>query len=232
MEPRTRQEITNIHGIVKFEVSLQTTIDPTEPTSGWEPIPLNESISAQRALADGDTLRVWIRATDIIGNTKADSTVVKIDGTPPILHTNLTGKNYGLKRNIVNGPFNFSSLITFAASDSSSGVHKIGYKVIAKTQDMSIKEMYSNFTAANMETDLRSPFCKIVDDVCFLPDQTLYLDNCWLTVAKSDLNTATASVEVSVFNQAMLSTTTAFDLGPINSLHGLEKHDNISSALQ
>ncbi|KAH3847121.1 hypothetical protein DPMN_089436 [Dreissena polymorpha] len=68
------------------------------------------------------------------------------------------------------------------------------------------------FSTRIFQTDLTNPFCKPVDDVCFLPDQTLYLDNCWLTVAKSELDTATAMVEVSAFNQAMLSTTTSFNV--------------------
>ncbi|XP_052232523.1 angiopoietin-1 receptor-like [Dreissena polymorpha] len=224
-EPRTRKVIPNFHGIIKYEIVWQPTADTNEPTSGWEKIPMKESFTATRTLVDGDTLRVWIRATDIMGNAKADSTVVKIDGTPPILQTNLTGKDYGLTRNIADGPYNFSSKITFAASDGSSGVHKIGFKAIVKTQAGATKEMYSNFTAANMQVDLTNPFCKIVDGVCFLPDQTLYLDNCWLTVTKSDLDTATAMVEVSVFNQAMLSKTTSFDIGRINSLQGLEKYN-------
>ncbi|XP_052246347.1 uncharacterized protein LOC127855048 [Dreissena polymorpha] len=224
-EPRTRKAISNCHGIVKYEIFWQATIDATEPTSGWQTIPLNESYSAKQALGDGDQLRVWIRATDIIGNTKADSTVIKIDGTPPILKTNLTGKEYGLHRNIVDGPYNFCSKITFAASDSSSGVHKIGFKIIVKTQDETSKDMYSNFTAANMQTDLTNPFCKTVDGVCFLPDQTLYLDNCWFTISKSDLDTATAMVDVTVFNQAMLSTSMSMNIGPINSLQGLEKYN-------
>ncbi|XP_052246346.1 uncharacterized protein LOC127855047 [Dreissena polymorpha] len=225
VEPRTRKAISNFHGIVKYEIFWGSTVDTREPTSGWEIIPLKESFTATRILADGDTLRVWIRATDIIGNTKADSTVVTIDGTPPILQTNHPGKDYGLKRNIADGPYNFSSKITFAASDSSSGVHKIGFKAIVKTQSGETKAMYSNFTAANMQEDLSSAFCKIVDRVCFLPDQTLYLDNCWLTVTKSDLDTATAMMEVTVYNQAMLYTSTMFDIGPINNLQGLEKYN-------
>ncbi|KAH3847123.1 hypothetical protein DPMN_089438 [Dreissena polymorpha] len=53
VEPRTRKAIPNFHGIVKYEIVWQPTVDKNEPTSGWQLIPLKESYSAQRALEDG-----------------------------------------------------------------------------------------------------------------------------------------------------------------------------------
>ena len=36
---------------------------------------------------DGDSLRVWVRATDVMGNTKTDSVLVHVDSSPPVIQT-------------------------------------------------------------------------------------------------------------------------------------------------
>ena len=35
--------------------------------------------------ADGDSVRVWVRATDVMGNTKIDSVLVHVDSSPPVI---------------------------------------------------------------------------------------------------------------------------------------------------
>ena len=35
--------------------------------------------------ADGDSVRVWVRATDVMGNTKTDSVLVHVDSSPPVI---------------------------------------------------------------------------------------------------------------------------------------------------
>ena len=34
---------------------------------------------------DGDSVRVWVKAYDIIGNTVTDSVLVHIDSSPPVI---------------------------------------------------------------------------------------------------------------------------------------------------
>ena len=34
---------------------------------------------------DGDSVRVWVRATDVMGNTKTDSVLVHVDSSPPVI---------------------------------------------------------------------------------------------------------------------------------------------------
>ena len=35
--------------------------------------------------ADGDSVRMWVRATDVMGNTKTDSVLVHVDSSPPVI---------------------------------------------------------------------------------------------------------------------------------------------------
>ena len=34
---------------------------------------------------NGDSLKVWVRATDVMGNTKVDSVLVHVDTSPPVI---------------------------------------------------------------------------------------------------------------------------------------------------
>jgi len=94
---------------VKFEVNWDQSVSITIPTIGWEDVnPLNDEVSAQRALVDGDILRVWVRATDSVGNIKVDSTSIVIDGSPPTVSTP-ENSNHNIKLNVQDGEFRHSS---------------------------------------------------------------------------------------------------------------------------
>ena len=45
----------------------------------------NEEIMLDIPRADGDSVRVWVRATDVMGNTKTDSVMVHVDSSPPVI---------------------------------------------------------------------------------------------------------------------------------------------------
>ncbi|KAH3716767.1 hypothetical protein DPMN_059496, partial [Dreissena polymorpha] len=222
-EPRTRLAIENFHGIVKYEIAFVSTGEVREPTTGWHQIPLKESFSAQRPLVDGDRLRVWVRATDIMGNQRADSTLIKVDGSKPRLQAN-TSK---LELNTVNGPYNYSSKVVFSAFDVESGVDKIGFDIfvgINPNDSATMIKKYSNSTSGKIGTSGDAE-CRDVDGVCFLSSQTVFLDNCWMLVGKSELDKVYAMINVTAYNQAMLGTSVMINLGPVNKLQGLEKYD-------
>ena len=46
----------------------------------------NEEILLDIPREDGDSVRVWVRATDVMGNTKTDSVLVHVDSSPPVIH--------------------------------------------------------------------------------------------------------------------------------------------------
>ena len=45
----------------------------------------SEQILLDIPRADGDSVRVWVRATDVMGNTKTDSVLVHVDSSPPVI---------------------------------------------------------------------------------------------------------------------------------------------------
>jgi len=85
----------------------------TEPTSGWQVLnPLKEEFLVERVLVDGDRLRFWVRATDIMGNTKTDSTFVQIDGSVPFI-SNASNSYHGLELNVPTGQYKHSTRYTY-----------------------------------------------------------------------------------------------------------------------
>ena len=44
-----------------------------------------ETVTVDIPRADGDSVRVWVRATDVMGNTKTDSVLVHVDSSPPVI---------------------------------------------------------------------------------------------------------------------------------------------------
>ena len=106
---RSRTAIKNYRGIVKFEVNWDQSVSITIPTTGWVDVnPLNDEVSAQRPLVDGDRLRVWVRATDSVGNIKVDNTSIVIDGSPPTVSTP-ENSGHNIKLNVKDGEFRHSS---------------------------------------------------------------------------------------------------------------------------
>ncbi|XP_053381408.1 uncharacterized protein LOC128549125 isoform X2 [Mercenaria mercenaria] len=223
---RTRDPIQNFHGIVRYEIVKIYTLDDSEPTSGWEVVtPFQEKTSFTEKLADGSRIRIWIRATDVMGNIKADSTLMRVDATPPkISKAGTVGADHAFTSNVQNATYNYTSRISFTASDDESGVHKIGFTITIKTNGKRDRVIYEGYAAARTDT-ADNPFCKTIEGKCFVPQQQVDLDNCWFMISKSDLETSFASVNVTAYNQALLTASTVFEVGHVNKLNGLEKYN-------
>lgn len=106
---RTINSIQNIQGVVKFEIynEIVDSEKNESPQNGWVEIsPIAENSSLQMAsgvLYDGVIQQIWIRAFDIMNNSKTQSTVIHFDQTGP--EHFLTSVDY----NIVGGRHTFTS---------------------------------------------------------------------------------------------------------------------------
>ncbi|XP_052814816.1 uncharacterized protein LOC128241772 [Mya arenaria] len=214
---RTLKAIPSKHGLVKFELSRVYTDDKEIPTK-WEPIPLEESYVIFEKLNDGSHVRVWLRATDVMNNTAVDYTEVHIDNTPPRF------LDEHLEMNIKNGTYTYASRVTFQASDDGSGVHKLQMTFYVGNSSIP-KKVYNvsankNDTAGICEKD---PSCNCVLDVCYRAQQMIEFDNCWFLVPKEDLNKS-ATLQVTTYNQALLSRKFNLTITHLNALNGLEEY--------
>ncbi|XP_062593097.1 uncharacterized protein LOC134254585 [Saccostrea cucullata] len=104
---RTLNAIPNVHGIVKFEYAYGNANQGNQTPTNWQIIiDLNQTVSFFVQRQNGDTLNVWIRATDSVGNSDSDIMHVYFDETPP---TALTKRTVEFKPNLNNSVFSFSS---------------------------------------------------------------------------------------------------------------------------
>lgn len=53
------------------------------PNVNWTILPLRENYTISEYIKDGSQVRLWVRATDVMGNVAVDYTEVYIDNTPP-----------------------------------------------------------------------------------------------------------------------------------------------------
>lgn len=101
---RTRAGIENVNSIVKFEFAHQ--IPPVDLANiAWLTIPglkQNHSLTLS-GVNDGYVHQFFVRATDIIGNQKIDSTTIRFDSTIPFIG------EPELDYNVQDGSYDFSS---------------------------------------------------------------------------------------------------------------------------
>ena len=91
---RTTRAIQNKHGIISFEITHRVDHEGGRsfqdiPTTGWTNVTniSNEFQIINAKRSNGDTVKIWVRAKDIMGNVRNDFTVVHIDTSPPIIST-------------------------------------------------------------------------------------------------------------------------------------------------
>ncbi|KAK3588467.1 hypothetical protein CHS0354_004681 [Potamilus streckersoni] len=219
---RTTSEIPNKHGIIRFEAVTSYSDDTNLPAHGWFDIPnVDEKFSFSVTLNDGKTTRIWVRAHDILGNTIVDGTEVHFDTSGPIV----SKESVYLVRNQVNGTYNYTSRIKFQAGDHDSGLHKIGFTL---TRDDTGEVKYYGYipgSSKNINGSCKSHLeCICVLEKCFLRDQILDLDNCWLMTAKEELDHVNITVNITVYNQALLSENFSLKIYNLTTLEGLEKY--------
>ncbi|XP_070573771.1 uncharacterized protein [Ptychodera flava] len=87
-DTRSREAIPNAHGIIKFVVAFgvdqQGGMSLTGPTR-WYSVDNVEAeiVELDINYRDGDTIRIWIKGSDVMENTVEDNVTVHSDSTPP-----------------------------------------------------------------------------------------------------------------------------------------------------
>ncbi|XP_077865058.1 uncharacterized protein LOC144350866 [Saccoglossus kowalevskii] len=92
---RSREAIPNVNAIVRFEVNYgidhQGGRTITSPSENWHDVE-NIKVEKQRInipRRDGDSIHLWVRATDVMGNTNQDDVLIHVDSSPPDYFSNL-----------------------------------------------------------------------------------------------------------------------------------------------
>ncbi|XP_063408823.1 uncharacterized protein LOC134692303 [Mytilus trossulus] len=220
---RNKSSIPNIKSIIRFETLGRHVISHmTFPKTGWKDVvPLSDNKSFPLTdIRDGDSYQLWIRAHDIMGNSKVDSAVVHFDRSPP------TVLPLKVEYNIGDGKYPFSSRVRVAAEDEHSGVKKISFRFIVNgTLEEKAKKDFLIESKSKEECDLIPFDCKCVKmGECFMKDTVLDINNCWLKVPIEQVANFVLLLEVTVYNSAMLSSKRHETIGRVNHLHGIQQY--------
>ncbi|XP_067649446.1 ephrin type-A receptor 5-like [Haliotis asinina] len=223
---RTRNAIPNIQGIVKFEVAYRrdhyggfTILGPEK----WQQIALHETFTIQNeARINGDTIRVWVRATDIMNSTRTDSTLVSFDASEPTVQLKK------LTKNVQNGTYHYSSLVSITAFDEDSGIQEVTWRLLRS----STRKVTRTGTLSPTDYRLNEAECEDHPGLCrktpskayFRDTFSLPINHCWLSVEKKRLTTEVIILNVTVTNAAMLSTTRSRQIENINTFSGIGEY--------
>ena len=102
---RGRDAIPNERGIIKFDIAHALGRDQLLP-QGYQYTNITNSsisISLSRTLQDGNSLSLWVRAYDILGNTKVERHILHYDSSGPEV------SSMELQTNVGSGHMNFTS---------------------------------------------------------------------------------------------------------------------------
>ncbi|XP_063410738.1 uncharacterized protein LOC134693760 [Mytilus trossulus] len=221
---RKKAAIPNMKSIIRFEtIGILGVLTSVVPNTGWEDVvPLSDNKRFMPIdIRDGDSYQIWIRAHDIMGNSKVDSTAVHFDRSEPSVPV---VKN--LEFNIGDGAYPFSSRVRVSARDNHSGVRKVSFRFIVngtrieKAKKDFFIEKQSKETCDLIPSDC---YCVKMGD-CFLIDTVLDINNCWLKVPIHQVANFVLLLEVTVYNSAMLSSTNYTTIGTVKHLQGIQEY--------
>ncbi|XP_041368514.1 uncharacterized protein LOC121382898 [Gigantopelta aegis] len=224
---RTVKAIDNSRGIVKFEVAHE--VDSRggqgqhEPTTGWRTLNSSTLITtvSPNYASRGDTVTIWVRATDITGRNKTDKIRVHYDDSPPSALNEIK-----FRRNVPT-IHRFGSKVTLTVEDVDSGIHSINMTVVRTkssahlfTHSFRIPTVPKSECQDTLQDDC---FCsRDQPDMCQKKTQVLDIDNCWLMVPKHGLKTEKIELKFQIFNNALLSTTRTVTIIDLMTLNGTE----------
>ncbi|KAI0240582.1 hypothetical protein LSAT2_008678 [Lamellibrachia satsuma] len=197
---RTLAAIPNVNGIVQFYIG-HGHVDRSAPTT-WIDVE-EDHYELRTTITDGEFIRVFVKAVDVMGNNATDSLVVGVDSSPPRF------VEYTFQKNVESGRplLPYSSRINMKANDRESGIRSIQYIVNDVTTGT---EVWNGTVNGQKETEntqqcLDAATCDCTPmNECYYLTQVFYLDNCWFLHGEGH----EYQIDATIFNHAGLSTAT------------------------
>ncbi|KAK7471676.1 hypothetical protein BaRGS_00035689, partial [Batillaria attramentaria] len=215
---RTVSEIRNKRAIVNFKVAhrLGRISDSEPPANLWIDLNLNTTYKVPENLPDAQTVTIWVKATDAMGNEKVEKTNVTIDSTEPDV------PEFEFRMNTYVEGIDFSSTFDLVANDPQSGVAFVKW-TFTRQNGTVIYNATVHGKRAQSGCDRRECFCTITDE-CFLHSQSFSLSNCHMMVEKENLATEVITVTADVTNMAGLVTRRNMTKGSLIMLNGTQAY--------
>ncbi|XP_022305312.1 uncharacterized protein LOC111112206 isoform X3 [Crassostrea virginica] len=220
---RGRDAIPNERGIIKYDIAYALGRNQLSPQAYQyinRTIP-SISISLSQTLQDGNSLSFWVRAYDILGNTKVERHVLHYDSTKPEV------SSLELQTNVGSGHMNFTSSVRImGASDPHSGVKRIKYRfrALRTGKVISNKEYeYSNPPRDQHYCNSNPCDTNLPTDESFGRTINLPFSNCD-AMNVSDVSTETVNLEMDIYNSAGLYIRREVQISNLTALKGVNDY--------
>ncbi|XP_061166329.1 uncharacterized protein LOC133175243 [Saccostrea echinata] len=205
---RTLKEIRNVYGIVKFEYFYRHGGQGERTPQTWYKV--NDTFSETQIFnierKDGDTFNFWVKATDIMGNTKVDLTKISFDSSPP---KRLNPSDVIFTRNI-------------DVFDRESGIHRIHVELRSRSNEIFHEiDIPGNKTKA--DPGLKTGYKTSVGSF-FYYRHNLDINNCWFVVPEEKLAEEFVLLNLTVYNMAMKPAFYSTIITDLSSLDGMDEY--------
>ncbi|KAK7095841.1 uncharacterized protein [Littorina saxatilis] len=225
---RTANEIPNRRGIVNFKIQYDK--DSTGgvnqgpvPTKPWIEKTLTESYTIPYSVperpGEGDTVTIWVKATDAMGTEKVEKRQVTFDSTQPDVRN-------GSIKFLMNVPvpgIHFSSMFEITAQDPQSGIAHVLWTFTRSNGSVLYQNTVPGARISSADCDSFECTCTPARD-CFYHKQTFPLSNCEMIVEKESLDTEVITVTADVTNMAGLVKRVSMLKDDLTALNGTESY--------
>ncbi|XP_070545864.1 uncharacterized protein [Ptychodera flava] len=206
---RSRKAIPNVEGITRFEFDYAiSSSGKTLPE--WidvQGLKTEETVSV--SAAEGDHISVWLKAFDVIGNTREDSVKIYLDSTSPVItyfgysYQNMTGTSGTIRTD------NDSIVQIFIdAHDDESGISLLQWQLLNMDEPSIVygeADVRKTYPQDPDDEDCSPQTCNCLArddlDLCFYTSYSIFLDlNTMTNVPRGETN---CTFKILVYNNAM-----------------------------
>ncbi|XP_035698716.1 uncharacterized protein LOC118431582 [Branchiostoma floridae] len=216
---RSRQAIPNAYGIIiaesAFAVDHAGGRSITTPPNTWTTVPdvMAERVDLDIPREDGDSVRLWLQAYDVMGNFVQEDVLLHVDSSPPVVQ-NVWLKKHGVTALVGNHSSDlFTIRFGFEAFDDHSGLHNIHWSL----QDfLNSSIVHGEGQLAVRRPSVLHPECDPPHCACIPKDSECYFRNYEIVPDLSKMDIPLGShdhdyvVVITVTNNAKLVTTVTF----------------------
>ncbi|KAI8487523.1 hypothetical protein Bbelb_347570 [Branchiostoma belcheri] len=218
---RSREAIPNVNGVVMFQtdwaVDHQGGRTITVLPGNWSDVTniMTEDQDLDIARQDGDTVRVWIRAFDVMGNIAVENVTIHVDSSPSILD-DISLSRHGVTDLAVHHSEDlFEMMVVFTAYDDHSGLHDIHWQL----HDMADpRVVHGEGQVAVRRLSVHEPDCAPPNCACIPKDEECYFRNYEILLDMRKMNQSQGDHDfdyyfiITVTNNAMLQTQKTFQV--------------------
>ncbi|XP_046581225.1 uncharacterized protein LOC124288740 [Haliotis rubra] len=213
-------EVRNVQGITRFRTSYKvdhqggSSITSPPDDNLFTSQGLNQSQTITPSLVDGDTVRFWIRAYDIVLKMKEENATVHIDTSPPVIENLWLSRSSCLNISTRLVEELHDVIVEFDVYDEHSGVEEMEWRIVEKEEDKDIVLAIHDISIQSQRT---LDDCKTMHDArdgnCYCtPAGTCYHSNYQVKPALADIRDVKLSegkaywFQVTATNYAKLQT--------------------------